>query len=175
MSGARQGANGKLGPAAAILGSAGPSAAPALSLQPAGLMLPASAAQPSRYPFLEHFAARGQLAPGGKHMQAYQVRLGVRLGLGTGRDMTLTLSPGMPAAALAELLEKTAASLRAWVADCAAEGTDPRDKPQPAERAQDQPPQLCAACELVPHASCTRDACPQRAPGADTRGSGASQ
>lgn len=119
-------------------------AAPLAAGDPPPLIIPPGAAHRCRFPHLELFAARGHLAPAKAgqrpEMSAWEIRLGVRIGLSTGRELKLTLAPGMHARELAQLLRATADSLDAWSEACEAEGTDPRNHADPA--AQEGPAAL---------------------------------
>lgn len=86
-----------------------------------GLELPVSAVQRSPFPRLQHFAAAGRLAKGGKTMDAYVLRFGLQLGLTAGRELRVELAPAMPGRALAAVLRKVADQVDAWTDDCEAE------------------------------------------------------
>lgn len=113
----------------AAVAKAAASPLPVHHVAASGLVLPTGAVQKSRFPYLQHFAARGKLAADRKSMAEYEVRLGIVLGMKAGRELTLSFSPGMPARALAALLEQTSTRLREWADDCDLEGSDPRDLP----------------------------------------------
>lgn len=83
--------------------------------------------QRCRYPYLHAFAAGGISHDGGKTMSGYKIDFGLRLGVAAGRSIRLDLPRGCTGAHLAELLQAAAAAVHAWVLDCEAQGTDPRD------------------------------------------------
>lgn len=124
-------------------------AAAPVAADPPPLIIPPGAAHRCRFPHLEAFAARGIMAPTKKpgqkapEMAAWQIRLGLRIGLSTGRELMLTLSPGMHARELSQLLRATCDSLDAWSEACEAEGTDPRQ--HAAQAAQEGPAALAIA------------------------------
>lgn len=152
------------------------------------LLLPPGAGHKCQFPHLEHFAARAVYrsptpeqikAKEAPDIQAYEVILGVRLGIATGRGMTLTIPKGVHGLDLAKLLTEIADSLRAWSVECERAAADPRDvaappaagapegdaslpaRPDPALSAAG----LCAECGTLSTAcdpNCNRPSCPQR-------------
>lgn len=117
-----------------------------------GVQLPISAVQKSRFPYLQHFAARGRVVGSGKlqRIAEYEVRHGFVLGFKAGREFTLSFTPGMPARAMAELYRQAAATLDQWADACDRQGVDPRDEPAndstPAGGHEPPPPAVAVPC-----------------------------